>query len=163
MNILIVDPSRLHCNCAVSALVTYGGANTVVTAQRMEEIVGCYRIARVGLCYDLALFRIPSIRWRKNGDIQPQSQRAEIMLDVVKAVDRAGIQHVVFSRPFPIAFYQIGTDEIVPIEMAFYRRMNWDTETFEGCYIAPNWRWLVDRLKEATVRETYLDFPSFLE
>ncbi len=157
MNIFIFDPSWCHCLSAVSSLMNYKGAHLVVTAQRLEDIVSCYGIARVGLHYDRALFRIPSIRCLENGDIKPKSRRAESMLKVVRATSEAEIPSAVFNA-FPISYYEIGTNEIVPVETAFYRRIDPRTNVFERCYRAPNWRYILDELGKTSAIQVYLDF-----
>ena len=144
MNIFVFDPSWTHCLSAVSALMNYRGIKQVVIVRTIFDVTGGV-IPRTSLKYDAAIFRIPSVISGNGKDIQPRSGNAAKMLHVVIATMRAKISCIVCPTPWPIWFYEIGTDRLLGPEV-FFRPINPDTNVFTGCYIAPNWRDIFDAL-----------------
>lgn len=144
MNVFVFDPSWTHCCSAVGALLHYRGIQHVVTARNIFDITGGV-VPRVSLKYDAAIFRIPSVVSDGRRDIQPRSGKANEVLQVVVATMQARISCIVCPSPWPIGFYEIGTDHPVSAEV-FFRPIDPRTNVFLGCYIAPDWQDIFDVL-----------------
>lgn len=147
MNILIFEPRHHYGSSAVAALMGYRGLTQVVIARQPEDIGGS-RLSRLDLRYDFAIFHIPGIVKYRDGDFRPTSGRSKNALEVVAAADAADIPYLVCDHHVPLAWYTVGTDDLVPAEVAFFRNMDPHTNTFVGCYIAPDWQALFDALNE---------------
>lgn len=137
MNILIVDPCEQFSRSAQVSLANYLCKNAIFTLFNGFTGVLDFDI-------DIALFRIPSITWRKDV-IQARSKTAVKCLKILKRVGKRKVLHTVCPRPYPFWFYQIGTDEPAPSDILFHP-FDPKTNVFRGHYIAPDWRLLLDSL-----------------
>ena len=145
MNVLVYEAKRRFQVSAPMALVGHRGITQVVVIETPEDI-GTARFANLQLCYRFAIFHIPGLVCYRDGSFRPTSKRSRNALEVVAAVDYAEIPHMVVGTKVPIAWYEIDTDAPVDVGVAFWRRIDRATNTFAGCYMAPDWQAIFDDL-----------------
>lgn len=145
MNILVYEARREFQPSAPSALIGYRGITQAVVVSTPEDISG-RRFSELELRYRFAIFHIPGLVCYRDGSFRPMSKRAKNALEVVDAVEQAEIPLTVCGTRPPMAWYEIGTDRPVPVEIAFARRIDPVTGIFAGCYTAPDWQAIFDDL-----------------
>lgn len=140
---MIFDPLNIHCCSAAASLGTHRGEHVVVTTSEIDDVYSRI-VPSIELQFDLAILRIPCVISVGQDTFRPRSCRASHRLEIVKAVEHAHINFMVCTTPWAFWFYEIGTDLPADELTLLGRSIDQQTNVFEGCYIAPDWRQYFD-------------------
>ncbi len=152
MNILIFDPWK-EGRMSARTLLRDRFENVVCVGSLPELLAP--NLLTSPTRFAKALFVVPSIFIGKGGEVRARSNRTSDILEVTITCSFLGIPHALFStsrKGFP-AYIDFATDKEVPLEIAFWRKMDRSTGTFEGCYLGRDWNAMLETAEEFLERD----------